>query len=112
MGIHLSAISPSIPATPLTDQAVAIQKTLTVANTAEDLVLIPVGKKGRKFSIINMGPGAAYVAADAVATLASVKLPEGADWQEDKDIEVSNKFSFIGETGATPTLIGVVWCGV
>lgn len=112
MGIVLSTTAPTINTPPVTDQAVPIQKTLAVANTAEDLVLVPAGKKGKRFTIINMGPGAAYVEVDGTATLASIKLPSGATWTEDSDVQISTKFSFIGDTGQTPTVTGVLWAGV
>lgn len=93
------------------DQAVPVGKTLAVAGTAEDLATVPVGKKCRKFSFINEGPGTAYVEVDGTATTASVPVEPKDAWSED-GVAVSTKFSFIGEPGKKPKVRGVIWCGV
>ena len=51
--------SVNLNTTPFPDTAVPINKTLAVVDVAEDLALVPVGKKGRKVSLVNEGPGAA-----------------------------------------------------
>mgnify|MGYP001591752073 CR=1 FL=1 len=93
------------------DVAVSINKTLAVANTAEDLVLVPVGKKGRKFSVVNEGPGAAFIQVDAVATLTSVQVLPKDVWYEES-VQITTKLSFIGEIGKLPHVRGVLWAGL
>ena len=101
----------NINTTPMVDEPTPVNKTLAVANTAEDLVLVPVGKKCRKFTFINEGPGTAYIAADGTATTASVPIEPKDAWSEE-GVEVSTKFSFIGESGKKPKVRGVIWSGV
>lgn len=111
MAIIPATIVSSIPAAPVVDQATPVMKTLAVANTAEDLILVPVGKKCRKFTLINNGPGTAFIEADGLATTASVPIQVGDAWVEES-VEVSTKFSFIGESGKKPVVRGVIWSGV
>ena len=92
------------------DAAVPINKTLAVVNTAEDLVLVPAGKKGRKFSLVNEGPGSAFIQVDGTATLTSTEVKVKDVWYED-GVQVITKLSFIGETGKQPHVRGVLWAG-
>lgn len=92
------------------DESVSISKTLALADTAEDLVLVPGGKKGRKFSLVNEGPGSAFIAVDSVATLTSTEIKFRDTWFED-GVTISTKLSFIGEVGKTPSVRGVLWAG-
>lgn len=91
----------------------AFDKTLTTANTAEDFVTIPVGKKGRNISIVNVGPGKAWIHADvdATAALPSIGLDVG-DTYSDLDLGVATRWSFIGSLGTQPRIRGVVWAGL
>ncbi len=92
------------------DEDTAFDKTLAVANTAEPLVAVPGGKKGRTVSLVNEGPGKAFISFDSVATLADVELAEGDAYSESR-LEVTTSVSFIGELGGTPRLRGVLWSG-
>lgn len=94
----------------LPDVHVPISKTLTVAGTAEDLALVPVGKKGRKFSLVNEGPGSAYIQIDGTATVASTEVRPGDVWYEE-NLAIATKLSFLGETGQTPKIRGALWAG-
>lgn len=95
----------------LPDTAVAVNKTLTTVNVAEDLALVPVGKRGRKVSIVNDGPGSAFIRVDATATINDIEIQPKDAWYED-GIDFATKLSFIGETGKKPHVHGVVWCGL
>ena len=92
------------------DESVAISKTLAVVDTAEDLVLVPGGKKGRKFSLVNEGPGSAFIAVDGTATLTSTEIKFRDTWFED-GVSITTKLSFIGESGKQPAVRGVLWAG-
>jgi len=85
--------------------------TLAVPATAEDLVTVPSGKKGRAVSIVNEGPGDAAVAFNADATVADLLLMEG-DAYDDAMLEIGTKLSFINVTATqSPRLRGVLWSG-
>lgn len=92
------------------DQAVPINKTLAVVNTAEDLVLVPATKKGRQFSLVNEGPGSAFIQVDGTATLLSTEVKVKDTWYETA-LSISTRLSFIGETGKQPHVRGVLWAG-
>ena len=94
----------------IVDVAVAINKTLAVANTAEDLVLVPALKFGRQFSLVNEGPGSAFIAVDGTATLTSTEVKVKDSWY-DTSLKITTKLSFIGETGKLPHIRGVLWAG-
>ena len=86
-------------------------KTLTVAGTAEDLVTVPAGLVGMRFSVINRGPGVATIAFDRTATPADTRLHAGESYSED-GINVVTRVSFINVTaGKEPRLTGVLWSG-
>ncbi|KKN82250.1 hypothetical protein LCGC14_0310630 [marine sediment metagenome] len=86
--------------------------TLAVAGTAEDLVTVPSGKKGRIVSIVNEGPGAIAVAFDVTATTSDLLLEEG-DAYADQGLEISTNVSFINVTvSETPRVRGVLWSGL
>lgn len=85
--------------------------TLAVAGTAEDLVLVPGGKKGRIISLVNEGPGEIALKADTTATASDTLVEVGEAYSEDR-LEISTKFSFINVTvGLTPRVRGVLWSG-
>ena len=84
---------------------------LAVAATAEDLVAVPGGKKGRIISLVNEGPGEIALKADGTATTTDLLLKEGEAYSESR-LEVSTNFSFINvTTSATPRVRGVLWSG-
>ena|SRR3990167_296777 len=93
------------------DEATPINKTLAVANVAEDLVLVPASKFGRQFSLVNEGPGLAFIQVDGTATLASTEILAKDTWYE-SSVKISTKLSFIGEVGKKPHVRGVLWSGV
>lgn len=96
---------------PLADTPTPFDVTLAVAATAEDLVSVPGGKKGRMISIVNEGPGDVAVAFDAEALVTDLLLIEG-DAYDDHDLEISTKVSFINVTAAAqPRLRGILWSG-
>ena len=103
--------STNLNTTPFPDEAISINKTLTTVNTAEDLALVVVGKKGRKVSLVNEGPGSAYIKVDGVATVNDIEIQPKDVWYEE-DIEISTKLSFIGDVGKKPHVRGVLWCGL
>ncbi len=85
--------------------------TLAVAATAEDLVTVPVSKKGRIISLVNEGPGDIALKADATATITDLLLREGEAYSESR-LEVTTNFSFINVTvSETPRVRGVLWSG-
>lgn len=95
----------------LADTDTPFDVTLAVAATAEDLVTVPVSKKGRTLSLVNEGPGDIALKADATATTADLLLKEGEAYSESR-LEVSTKFSFINVTvAAQPRVRGVLWSG-
>lgn len=97
--------APSTPASTPT----AIDETLAVAGTAEDLVTVPVGLQGQKISLVNRGPGDAAIAFDATATVASVLIKAGESYSED-GVAIAEKISYINVTaGKKPRLTGVLW---
>lgn len=99
------------PAQPGTDTPLPFSHTLAVAGTADDFVTIPVGKVGKTISLVNLGPGSAWILNDATATSATgieVKPKEG---YSDDGLEVTTRWSVIGEAGKTPTIRGVAWAG-
>ena len=95
----------------LADTDTPFDVTLAVADTAEDLVAVPVSKKGRIISLVNEGPGAVAISADAVATTSDLLLEEGDAYSESR-LEVLSEFSFINVTAASqPRVRGVLWSG-
>jgi len=93
------------------DTATPFDNTLGVVDTAEDLVAVPVLKKGRAISLINDGPGDVALAFDATATLTGLVLHEGEAYS-DNGLEISTKVSFINVTPANlPVVRGVLWSG-
>lgn len=104
----------SIPPPPAgADTALPFRKTLAVAGTAEDFATILSGKKGLSISLVNLGPGSAFIRPDATANLVAtdsieVKSKEG---YSDAGLLVATKWSFVGETGKLPEIRGVVWAG-
>ena len=102
--------SVSLDTTPTSSNSLPFDATLAVAGTAEDFITIPVGFRGRKISMVNEGPGIAFLKNDAtaLATAASIKVfPKDAYAEE--GLNVTTKWSFIGETGKQPRIRGVVW---
>ena len=94
-----------------TNESVAFDETLTVAGTAEDLVLVPATKRGRTLSIVNEGPGDAAVKFDGTATATDVLLKEGDSMAQD-NLDLTTKVSFIN-VGASnlPRLRGMLGAG-
>ncbi len=93
------------------DEATPFNNTLNVAAAAEDLVVVPAGKRGRVVSLLNEGPGAVALAFDATATVSDFLLEEG-DGYADQGLEIASKISFINVTpGQTPRVRGVLWSG-
>ena len=90
------------------DEDTPFDVALAVAGTAEDLVIPPVGKSIRRVNIVNEGPGTAHIAFDTTATTVDLALAKG-DTYDEADIEVTTNISFIGETGKTPRVRGIVW---
>ncbi len=97
--------------TPVSDKSTPFNETLAVAGTAQDLVLVPVGRKGRAISLVNEGPGDIAIVEDATATVTSTLVRDGEAYAE-FGLEVATKFSFINVTpSATPVVRGVLWSG-
>lgn len=94
----------------LPDKHVPINKTLTVAGTAEDLATVPAGKKGRKFSLVNEGPGSAFIQIDGTADGDSTEVRPGDVWYEE-NLAIATNLSFIGEPGKKPKVRGALWAG-
>ena len=104
---------PFAPATvpsvsPLADEATPINLTLTVVDTAEDLASVPTDKRGRILSIVNEGPGIVYLAFDADATTADTVVKKNESYSEN-DLDIASRVSFIGESGKTPHVRGILW---
>lgn len=94
------------------DTATPINNTLAVTDVAEDLVLVPVTKKGRVLSIINDGPGDVALAFDTTAVPATGLVILEGEAYSDSGLEISTKVSFINmTTGDTPAVRGVLWSG-
>ena len=102
--------TPAPTGTPPADTDTPIDITLTVANTAEDLVLVPSLKTGRTISLVNEGPGRAFIAFDGTATIADTEIKKGESYGE-VNLDISTNVSFIGESGKTPRVRGVLWSG-
>jgi len=97
--------------TPIADKSTPFNVMLAVAGTAEDLVLVPVGRKGRALSLVNEGPGDIAIVEDAIATVTSTLVRDGEAYAE-SGLEISTKISFINVTpSATPVVRGVLWSG-
>ncbi len=90
------------------DEVTAFDVTLAIAGTAEDLTVPPTGKTGRIVSIVNEGPGKVFLAFDGTAALTDLALAKG-DVYSEADISIVTKVSFIGDTGKTPRVRGVLW---
>lgn len=96
---------------PSADTPTPFDVTLAVPATAEDLVTVPSGKKGRMVSLVNEGPGDAAIAFDADATVSDLLLEEGDEYN-DHGLEFSTKISVINVTLlATPRVRGIIWSG-
>ena len=95
---------------PPADTPTPFDSTLALADTAEDLVAVPVLKKGRNFTLKNKGPGSVFLAFDADATTADVEV-EARDNYSANNIEITTKVSFIGAAGKTPRVFGILWSG-
>ena len=96
---------------PVSDTATSFDVTLTTPATAEPLVTVPGGDKGRILSLINEGPGSVALAFDAVATVSDFLLEEG-DGYDEHDLEISAEISFINVTPAvSPRVRGILWSG-
>jgi hypothetical protein len=96
---------------PFADTSTPFDVTLAVAATAEDLVAVPVNKKGRTLSLINEGPGSVALAFDATAIASDLLLEEG-DAYDERDLEIGTNISFINVTaGQTPRVRGILWSG-
>lgn len=96
---------------PVSNEGTPFNKTLATTDTVEDLVTVPTGKKGRRISLVNDGPGAVALAFDGDATASDLVIKEGEAFSE-WDLELSTKLSFINVvTGETPTVRGVLWSG-
>lgn len=93
------------------DEATPFDVTLAIANTEEAVVAVPGGKKGRIVSLVNEGPGSVFLAFDAAATLSSAEVQKKESYGE-AGLEISTDVRFIGETGKTPRVRGVLWSGV
>ena len=96
---------------PLADEDTPFDVTLAVAGTAQDWVAVPGGKKGRSISLVNEGPGTAFIAFDSTATLTSLVLDRG-DMYSEALLEISTKVSFVGQTGLVPRVRGILWSGL
>lgn len=94
----------------LADEDTPFDLTLATAGTAEDLVTVPVNKLGRSISLVNEGPGSVFIEFDGVATLTSVEVTRRESYSE-AHLAIGAKVSFIGETGKTPRVRGVLWSG-
>lgn len=96
---------------PFADTSTPFNVTLVVAATAEDVVAVPVSKKGRMVSLINDGPGDVALAFDATATVDDLVVKEGEAYNG-VSLEISTNVSFINVTASeTPTVRGVLWSG-
>lgn len=93
------------------DEDTPFNVTLTTPATAQDLVLVPSGKRGRIVSLVNEGPGAVALAFDATATTSGLLLEE-KDAYAEQSLAIATKISFINVTvGQTPQVRGVLWSG-
>lgn len=90
------------------DEGTPFDVTLAVAGTAEDAITPPTGKTIRRITIVNEGPGIAYLSFDSTATTADLALDK-RDSYDEADVEIVTNISFIGETGKQPRVRGVVW---
>ena len=104
---------PTVPP-PGVDTPIPFDVTLTTAGVAEDFVTPAGTLKIKAISLVNSGPGSAFIKPNGVAT------PDGnnsilvqlKDSYSESGIEVSGPFSFIGEAGKKPRIRGVAWAGV
>ena len=96
---------------PTADTFTPFDVTLAIAATAEDLITVPAGKKGRLISLVNEGPGEVALAFDATATITDLLLGEG-DAYDEHNLEITTNVSFINVTASeTPRVHGVLWSG-
>lgn len=96
---------------PFADTSTPFDVTLATPATAEDLVTVPGGKKGRIVSLVNEGPGSVAIAFDADATTSDLLLLAGDTYSE-MNLEISTKLSFINVTAAqNPRVQGILWSG-
>ena len=107
MGIHLGSTS-AVGQREYADEAVPFDETLAVADTAQDAITPPTGKTGRRISIVNEGPGKAFIAFDGTATTADLPIEKRGSYDE-VDITVTTNISFVGEAGKTPRVYGILW---
>lgn len=102
------------PGTPITvlpaDTPTPFNATLAIADTAEDFVTVPALKKGRSLTLKNKGPGSVFIAFDATATVSDLEI-ESRDNYNEFNVEIATKISFIGDTGKTPRIFGILWSG-
>jgi hypothetical protein len=93
------------------DTSTPFDVTLATPDTAEDLVTVPGGKKGRSVDFVNEGPGDVAVKFDGTATVTDILITEGSAYSA-SFLEVSTKVSFINVTPASsPNVHGVLWSG-
>jgi hypothetical protein len=94
-------------------EVIPVDVTLAVANTAETLFTVPTGKVGRSFSLLNDSgaPSTAHVSfvAGGTATTANKGIARRERWDEEGLHLPEGTYSFIGGTGETPRVRGVVW---
>ncbi len=96
---------------PFADTSTPFDVTLAVPDTAEDLVTVPGGKKGRAISLVNEGPGTVAIAFDVTAIVTDLVLEPG-DTYDDQNLEIATKLSFINVTAAvSPRVHGILWSG-
>ena len=96
---------------PLADEDTPFDVTLALAGTAQDLVTVPVGRKGRIISLVNEGPGKVYLGFDATATITSLVLERGDQYSESL-LELATKVSFVGGATNLPRVRGILWSGL
>lgn len=93
------------------DTSTPFDVTLATPATAEDLVLVPAGKKGRSIDLVNEGPGDVAVKFDGTAGVTDVLITEGSAYSA-SFLEVATNVSFINVTPAvSPNVHGVLWSG-
>ncbi len=90
------------------EESTPFDVTLAVAGTAEDAVVPPTGKSIRRVNVVNHGPGSVFIEFDGTATTTSLEVEQRGSYDEG-DIGITTNISFIGETGRTPRVTGVVW---
>lgn len=107
MPIHIS--SATVAPTQYSTDATTFDVTLAVAGTAENAVVPPATKTGRRLSIVNEGPGIAYIKFDGTATILNGLALGKGDTYDDDNITVVTNVSFIGEVAKQPRVRGILW---